>query len=151
MQIQFFLLRDPSQIHWRRKWQPTPVFLLGKSHGQRILASCSPWGHKRIRHDSATNQQQQQRSGKEVFQAEGTAYAIVKLHERAQHSNKTVVTYGCNIENCALQKPPLYKVALQASMAGLCPQPTVFPSRTSQSAYPIYPDSSFPEFAYTKI
>ena len=24
---------------WRRKWQPTPVFLLGKSHGQRTLAS----------------------------------------------------------------------------------------------------------------
>ena len=30
--------------HWRRKWQPTPVFLPGKSHGQRSLAGCSPWG-----------------------------------------------------------------------------------------------------------
>ena len=27
---------------WRRKWQPTPVFLLGKSHGQRNLAGYSP-------------------------------------------------------------------------------------------------------------
>ena len=27
----------------RRKWQPTPVFLPGKSHEQRSLASCSPW------------------------------------------------------------------------------------------------------------
>ena len=26
--------------HWRRKWQPTPVFLLGESHGQRSLAGC---------------------------------------------------------------------------------------------------------------
>ena len=31
---------------WRRKWQPTPVFLLGKAHGQRSLAGYSPWGCK---------------------------------------------------------------------------------------------------------
>ena len=31
---------------WRRKWQPTPVFLPGKSHGLRILVGYSPWGHK---------------------------------------------------------------------------------------------------------
>ena len=31
---------------WRRKWQPTPVFLPGKSHGERSLAGYSPWGHK---------------------------------------------------------------------------------------------------------
>ena len=33
-------------MHWRRKWQPTPVFLPGESHGQRILVVSSPWGHK---------------------------------------------------------------------------------------------------------
>ena len=31
---------------WRRKWQPTPVFLPGESHGQRSLVGCSPWGCK---------------------------------------------------------------------------------------------------------
>ena len=31
---------------WSRKWQPTPVFLPGKFHGQRILAGLSPWGCK---------------------------------------------------------------------------------------------------------
>ena len=31
---------------WRRKWQPTPVFLPGVSHGQRSLEGYSPWGHK---------------------------------------------------------------------------------------------------------
>ena len=31
---------------WRRKWQPTPVFLPGESCGQRILVGYSPWGHK---------------------------------------------------------------------------------------------------------
>ena len=29
---------------WRRKWQPTPVFLPGESHGRRSLVGCSPWG-----------------------------------------------------------------------------------------------------------
>ena len=37
----------------RRKWQPTSVFLAGKSHGQRSLVGYSPWGHKRIRRDLA--------------------------------------------------------------------------------------------------
>ena len=32
---------------WRRKWQPTPVFLPGESHGQRSLAGYSPWGRKK--------------------------------------------------------------------------------------------------------
>ena len=30
----------------KRKWQPTPLFLPGECHGQRSLASYSPWGHK---------------------------------------------------------------------------------------------------------
>ena len=34
------------KIPWRRKWQPTPVFLPGESHGQRSLAGYSPWVHK---------------------------------------------------------------------------------------------------------
>ena len=32
----------------RRKWQPTPVFPPGKSHGQRSLVSYSPWGYKEL-------------------------------------------------------------------------------------------------------
>ena len=39
---------DPwvGKIPWRRKWQPTPVFLPGESHGRRSLVGYSPWGHK---------------------------------------------------------------------------------------------------------
>ena len=33
-------------IPWRRKWQPTPVFLPGESHGGRSLVGYSPWGCK---------------------------------------------------------------------------------------------------------
>ena len=39
-----------GKIPWRRKWQPTPVFLLGKFHGQRSLAGYRSWGC-RVRHD----------------------------------------------------------------------------------------------------
>ena len=35
-----------GKIIWRRKRQPTPVFLPGKSHGQRSLVGYRPWGHK---------------------------------------------------------------------------------------------------------
>ena len=41
--------RDRSwvgKIPWRRKWQPTPVLLPGKSHGWRSLEGYSPWGRK---------------------------------------------------------------------------------------------------------
>ena len=39
---------DPwvRKIPWSRKWQCTPVFLPGKSHGQKSLAGYSPWDHK---------------------------------------------------------------------------------------------------------
>ena len=36
-----------QEILQRRKWQPTPVFLPGKSHGQGSLVGYSPWGHKK--------------------------------------------------------------------------------------------------------
>ena len=35
-----------GKIPWSRKWQPSPVFLPGKSHGWRSLAGYSPWGCK---------------------------------------------------------------------------------------------------------
>ena len=41
---------DPwvGKVPWRREWQPTPVFLPRESHGQRSLASYSPWGCKEL-------------------------------------------------------------------------------------------------------
>ena len=35
-------------MHWRRKWQPTPVLLLEKFHGWRSLVGYSPWGRKEL-------------------------------------------------------------------------------------------------------
>ena len=36
------------KIPWSRKWQPSPVSLPGKSHGQRSLVGYSPWSHKEL-------------------------------------------------------------------------------------------------------
>ena len=41
-----YLLGVHNSLHWRRKWQLTPVFLPGKTYGQRNLGGYSPWGHK---------------------------------------------------------------------------------------------------------
>ena len=49
---------DPwvGKIPWRKKLQPTPVSLPGKSHGQRTLAGYSPWGCKRVGYNCVTKQ-----------------------------------------------------------------------------------------------
>ena len=49
---------DPwvGKIPWRRKWQPAPVFLPGKFHGQRSLAGRPPWG--RMGSDTAEHAKQ---------------------------------------------------------------------------------------------
>ena len=49
-QFQFLGQEDPLE----KKQQPTPVFLPGKSLGQKSLVVCSPCGHRRIGHDWAT-------------------------------------------------------------------------------------------------
>ena len=37
-----------SSLIWRRKWEPTPVFLPGKSHRWMTLIDYSPWGHEEL-------------------------------------------------------------------------------------------------------
>ena len=41
-------------MHWRRKWQPTPGFLLGESQGQWSLVGCCLWGHTELGRTDAT-------------------------------------------------------------------------------------------------
>ena len=40
--------KQETKIPWRREWLSTPVFLPGKSHGQRSLTGYSPWSHKEL-------------------------------------------------------------------------------------------------------
>ena len=45
-------------MHWRRKWQPTPVFLPGDSQGWESLVGCRLWGRTESDTTEATQQQQ---------------------------------------------------------------------------------------------
>jgi len=47
-------------MHWRRKWQPAPVFLPGESQGLGSLVGCRLWGHTESDMTEATWKQQQQ-------------------------------------------------------------------------------------------
>ena len=47
-------------MHWRRKWQPTQVFLPGESQGRGSLEGCHLWGRTELDMIEATWQQQQQ-------------------------------------------------------------------------------------------
>ena len=47
-------------MHWRRKWQPTPVFLPREFQGRGSLVGCHLWGHTESDTTEATQQQQQQ-------------------------------------------------------------------------------------------
>ena len=53
---------DPwvRKVPWRRKRLLAPVFLPGKSHGQRSLVDYGPWGSQRVGHDSVWTQWMQQ-------------------------------------------------------------------------------------------
>ena len=49
---------------WRRKWQPTPVFLPGESQGQGSLVGCRLWGRTESDTTEVTYQKQQHGPGK---------------------------------------------------------------------------------------
>ena len=49
-----------SFMHWKRKWQPTPVILPGESQGRGSLVGCRLWGRIELDTTEATWQQQQQ-------------------------------------------------------------------------------------------
>ena len=68
---------DPwvGKIPWRRKRQPTPVFLPGESHGQRSLAGYSPWGCKESDTTEVTASRQQSHLGYLVKTRQSKPYA----------------------------------------------------------------------------
>ena len=45
--VKIKVLKTWIEPTWRRRWHPTPGLLPGKSHGQRSLGGCSPWGHEK--------------------------------------------------------------------------------------------------------
>ena len=54
-------------VHWRKKWQPTPVFLPGESQGRGSLVCCRLWGRTESDTTEATQQQQQPVKHKKMY------------------------------------------------------------------------------------
>ena len=80
-------------MHWRRKWQPTPLFLPGDSQGQGSLVGCCLWGRTESETTEATSQQQQQqRDGK---LSASKSVAVSKQHRREKGLTATPSSKCC--------------------------------------------------------
>ena len=86
----------PGKILWRREWLPTPVFLFGKSHGQRSLAGYSPWGHERVGQDIGTRQQ----SFKTLVGSIGMSFLPVKHKKLSLDEGKRLKSLGTRSCHC---------------------------------------------------
>ena len=94
-----------GKIPWRRKWQPTPVFLPGESHGGRSLVGYSPWGHK----ESDMTERFHFTSGLDW----------VRRHSVTRHGSLTQLCPTlCNSINGSSLGPPVYGI-LQAKILGV--------------------------------
>ena len=110
-----------EKIPWKRAWQPTPIFLLGESHGQRKLAGYSPWGGKELDTTKETVRKKKKKKcarmceitngevvGERCYNLISQANTYQLLHITAGEGNGTPLQYSC-LENpmdrgaCGLQ------------------------------------------------
>ena len=61
-------------MYWRRKWQPTPVFLPGESQGQGSLVNCHLWGRTESDTTEVMQRQQQQQTMVELMKIMATSF-----------------------------------------------------------------------------
>ena len=66
-------------MHWRRKWQPTPVFLPGESQGWQSLVGCCLWDRTESDTTEVTYQQQQQQQQIPSLRSCGSSGAFPKM------------------------------------------------------------------------
>ena len=80
-------------MHWRRKWQSTPVFLPGESQGRRSLVGCRLWSRTETDTTEATWQQQQQQQQQQCFLCTDFSFATL-LNSLINSSNFLIVSLG---------------------------------------------------------
>ena len=95
---------DPwvGKIPWRRKWQPTPVFMPGESHGQRSQVGYRPWGCKesdtteRLHFHSFTLQiAEKRREAKGKGEKERYTYLNAEFQRIARRDKKAFLSDQC--------------------------------------------------------
>ena len=118
-----------GKIPWRRKWQPTPVFLPGEFHGQKSLAGYSPWGRKES--DTTERRSTQQRNPHwHVFVIQSAQFTF-GFTLGATHSvglDKCVRTcvHHCHAEYCHCPRHPLCSSTLPSFPLISCNQDFAF-------------------------
>ena len=66
-------------MHWRRKWQPTPVFLPGESRGQGSLVGCCLWGHTESNTNEVSSMHLSYSSLLKLYLADESSGYLVKM------------------------------------------------------------------------
>ena len=84
-------------IPWRREWQPTPLFLHGKFHGQRSLVGHSPWGHKESDMTERLSAHRHTHTHTHTH-THLHIYLLALPHGTSRESNGTPLQYSC-LEN----------------------------------------------------
>ena len=101
-------------MHWRRKWQPNPVFLPGESQGWGSLVDCHLWGRTESDTTEATQQQQQQQHIVRHTWASGlmmltpvtpSCYLIINQSELCKSSSHTLRCISLTYYKNAFLKP----------------------------------------------
>ena len=119
------------KIPWRSKWQPTPVFLLRKSHRQRSPSGYSPWEHKRVGHTLATEQQQfkePKRVTTRLLTRQKPHYISIKIYlpEKLAHACARARVYVC-----------VWVCGRRGGLASLPKETSVYRSHTGLFYYPL--------------
>ena len=91
------LVFDPwvRKIPWRSKWQPIPIFLPGKPHGQRRLVGCSPQGCKELETTEQLNNNKRQAKQRYITRASPLiGYSIYLLRSYAQEEASSLNSWS---------------------------------------------------------
>ena len=93
-------------MHWRRKWQLTPVFLPGESRGWGSLVGFRLWGRTESDTTEATKQQQQHEDLLELIPKEDIHFIIGDLYAKVRSQEIPGVTgkFGLGVQNEAGQR-----------------------------------------------
>ena len=83
-------------MHWRRKWQPAPVFLPGESQGRGSLVGCRLWGRTELDTNEATWQQQQQQQANFVGLANKMDLGTRSQNETCSYVEDWTISAKCN-------------------------------------------------------